>query len=187
MSWNQPVPTQWHWWHRHAVQCLIVITQNCCFPCYTLTGRWYWSGCSWFQAWAMVADDHELFCPNNRVPISDSWTRSKGKQRITVGADLPRGVCWKESNICTLGRPQWHSFLIHFIAFSIRRCRNCWQQRFDIMIFVPLVTRGWPSHSVELCLSKATGFKVPVTNLSLHPFTSSVETVLPGLEAKPHV
>ena len=128
-----------------------------------------------------------LFCPNNRVPISDSWTRSKGKQRITVGADLARGVCWKESNICTLGRPQWHSFLIHFIAFSIRRCRNCWQQRFDIMNFVPLVTRGWPSHSVELCLSKATGFKVPVTNLSLHPFTSSVETVLPGLEAKPHV
>lgn len=75
-------------------------------------------------------------------------------------------MCWKESNICTLGTPRWHSFLIHFIVFSICRCRNCRQKMFDIMVSLPLVTGGWPSHSVELLLSKATGFKAPVTNLS---------------------
>ena len=47
----------------------------------------------------MVADGHELFCPNNRVPISVTSTRSKGKQGITVGADLATG-CAERKVIC---------------------------------------------------------------------------------------
>ena len=76
-----------------------------------------------------------IVLPKQQGPHLSLINKIQGKTGNYSWSWLGYRMCWKESNMCTLGTPQWHSFLIHFIAFSICRCRNCWQQRFDIISF----------------------------------------------------
>ena len=69
-----------------------------------------------------------IFLPKQQGPHFSLIKKIQGKTGNYSWSWLGYRMCWKESNMCTLGTPQWHSFLIHFLAFSICRCRNCWQQ-----------------------------------------------------------
>ena len=91
-----------------------------------------------------------IVLPNQQGPHLSLINKIQGETGNYSWSWLGYRMCWKESNICPLGTPGWHSFLIHFIAFSICRCRNCRQKTFDIMVSLPLVTGGWPPHQVHI-------------------------------------